>query len=412
MYKIVFFTLFLAQTALAQTSFFQVQTLPVVDSLSDDAIEKYQFQMVGDLKILCDTLQNRTMFLSESRAQAEQDLIRLKADTTSEPARVQMQLQTVKALKNAEKNSQKQFKSVESALAQCEKNMSIDPLERRKNILKIYKIYDNLRRKIEPEELRSVAQQASPDIAPEIGASPPPDTLKKSKNPFKKKKNTPKPEIDAPKEISPEIQDISVTDTSLAKPIVDKPKSTPNPTKKIATYDPAKDPSVTPPTPPCNFALQQRDEFSGEMRRELLQEEWFRHTNPVLKSYLGGKNQIRCEAALASVGQNTNLVIYIVVHDPNVRKSFGSLPKNGSATLKMIDGTLFTLYNLRGDDGTPIPDTDAVAYRAQFALTPTIVKKLRSTETDKLRINWSTGYEDYDIQQVDLLMRQAECLRM
>ena len=50
------------------------------------------------------------------------------------------------------------------------------------------------------------------------------------------------------------------------------------------------------------------------------------------------------------------------------------------------------------------------AYRATYPLNAEVMKKIRRTETDRIRIAWSKGYDDYEIQQVDLLMRQAACL--
>ncbi len=78
--------------------------------------------------------------------------------------------------------------------------------------------------------------------------------------------------------------------------------------------------------------------------------------------------------------------------------------------LKFIDGTTLTVSNLRNDDGTLDPTGQVFTYRGQYALDPSVLKKLRKTELDKIRVSWSTGYEDYEVQNVDLLMRQAKCL--
>jgi hypothetical protein len=37
-------------------------------------------------------------------------------------------------------------------------------------------------------------------------------------------------------------------------------------------------------------------------------------------------------------------------------------------------------------------------------------RKLKKTELDKIRIAWSAGYEDYDVQQVDVLEVLSKCL--
>jgi hypothetical protein len=158
------------------------------------------------------------------------------------------------------------------------------------------------------------------------------------------------------------------------------------------------------------IASNSRDEFSGEISREMSRAELFRYTNPALKNYLQGKTHVICEAALATAGPNNTLLLTFTINDPNARKAFGRLDKNSIANLKFMDEVVFTLQNTVPDDGVFNQETGATIFRAQYPLTPEMVKKMRRTPLDKLRIAWSNGYDDYEVQQVDLLMRQAECL--
>ncbi len=179
---------------------------------------------------------------------------------------------------------------------------------------------------------------------------------------------------------------------------------------KFATYDPAQDVMLHPPTPPCSLAVNARDEFTGATLRQTQPGELFRQTNPALRSYLEGKNQIVCLAAIATAGPNASLLITFQINDPNARRAFGNLPKNSLAMLTFTDGATLNLNNLRSDEGSTDPDTRLVTYHAQYPFDAVGLRKIRSTELDRLRIAWSTGYEDYDVQQVDALMRQVKCV--
>jgi hypothetical protein len=165
-----------------------------------------------------------------------------------------------------------------------------------------------------------------------------------------------------------------------------------------------------PPALPCQLAVQTKDEFSGEIYRRTSAIELFRHTPPALKSYLQGKPNVQCEAALAAAGANAILHLNFIIHDPNPRKAFGKLEKNSLATLWFMDGTSFFLYNQQTEEGVQNPDSQAFVFQAQFALHAEVLKKMRRMELDKIRIAWSSGYEDYDVQYVQLLMGQARCL--
>ncbi|HRI61880.1 MAG TPA: hypothetical protein PK228_19210, partial [Saprospiraceae bacterium] len=153
------------------------------------------------------------------------------------------------------------------------------------------------------------------------------------------------------------------------------------------------------------------DEFSGQTYRETGREELFRYTNEVMKKVLPpDQPHIVCEAALSNSGANSSLHLTFTIRDPNARKSFGSLAKGSIASLKFLDGDTFTLNNTRNDDGVRDESGQVFTYQAQYPLDAALVKKLRKTELDKLRVAWSTGYEDYDVQGIDVLMWEGKCL--
>jgi hypothetical protein len=90
---------------------------------------------------------------------------------------------------------------------------------------------------------------------------------KKLKNPFRRDK-------DAQKE----------TDTAVVRvPVRTAPTA-----KKFKSYNFLEDVLYYPPAPPCRLTLDTRDEFSGDIRRATERTELFRHTNPLLKTYLQG----------------------------------------------------------------------------------------------------------------------------
>ncbi|MCC7466876.1 MAG: hypothetical protein IT261_11430 [Saprospiraceae bacterium] len=197
--------------------------------------------------------------------------------------------------------------------------------------------------------------------------------------------------------VTPEVQKVA---DKQAQPMV----------KQTLKYNPANDVMLHPPVPPCLVASTVRDEFSGEITRDMVRSEWFRYTNPALKNYLQGKTHVICDAALSSKGADYFLQLTFTIQDPNARKAFGRLDQNSIAMLKFLDGTSFTLQNAVPDDGVYNPETEIMTYRATYPLNAEVMKKIRRTETDRIRIAWSKGYDDYEIQQVDLLQRQAACL--
>ena len=91
-------------------------------------------------------------------------------------------------------------------------------------------------------------------------------------------------------------------------------------------------------------------------------------------------------------------------------QAFGKIEKESLATLKFMDGSSYILNNLQANEGVQNPDTQTFVFQAQYPLPADALKKIRRTELDKIRIAWSSGYEDYDVQYVLLLQQQAQCL--
>ncbi|MEO6757987.1 MAG: hypothetical protein ABIO24_00930 [Saprospiraceae bacterium] len=292
-----------------------------------------------------------------------------KADTLTTKDQLAVREKNLRTAKSAEKVAQKNFRQSEKNLEAAESTVTMDSLARRKSLPKVQR---------QLLEMRN-------------GLFPPP----------------PEPEPNPTEPTGSDTSGIAARE-SAANP---KKERKPEPTvKKYKSYDPQADVLLHPPLPPCALAMDRRDQFSGEIQRESARGELFRFTNPALKSYLEGKINILCEAALSTIGPNTTLNLTFTIRDPNVRKAFGSLAKNSIATLQTLDGAAFTVYNQQLSDGTPDESGQAFTFRGQYPLDKTVLKKIRSTGLDKLRIAWATGYEDYEVQNVDLLVRQAGCL--
>jgi hypothetical protein len=396
------FALFLLpRPAAAQSA---LDSLPPVDSLSDAVVNAWAQGLVVEARRFEAIFLEKNGEAAAARAAAEATLNAAKQDSTATKGQLDSLAQLLKTTKNLEKVTVRQREQAEKTSAFAQKTADSDSLNRRKTLRKTW------------QQVRALNALLAPPPPLENDTPAAAATEKASKKKEKKRKEPAENEA-----IVASSQTAAPTDQAAApldSAAVSSPKNKKNPSPKpaaapsppIKKYDPAADVMLYPPTPPCVLAASSRDEFSGEISREMARAELFRYTNPALKTYLQGKTHVVCEAALATAGPNASLLLTFRINDPNARKAFGRLEKNSSATLTFLDGTTLTLQNARADDGTFDPETQAATYRAQYPLPPDALKKIRRTELDKIRIAWSNGYDDYDVQQINLLLRQAECL--
>ncbi len=375
-------TLLLPWCGSAQTA---VSPLPPIDSLSDWEVNALLQQYTAQARDIDAFLSEKSQNASQQKSALDETLAMAKADSTISKAERDSIGSLLKAAKKEEKATLKNLRLAQKALAQFEKAADSDNDKKRKQLPRLWK---------QLQKAHSLAYPTEPAPATEEPQKPAKATKAK-----KTKKEKP-----APQEVVAEAQDDSVAPSTPPAP---KPQPGTPRTKK---YDPALDVMLNPPALPCRLSVDTRDEFSGERYRRTVPVELFRHSPAVLKSYLQGKPNVQCMAALAASGANVYLHLIFTVNDPNPRKSFGKIDKESLATLKFIDGASYNLYNQLASEGAQNPETQAFTFQSQYLLPADALKKLRRTELDKVRIAWSSGYEDYEVQYVALLMQQAKCL--
>lgn len=384
---------FIASTALsAQTlQFPPVDTLPALDTLPDETLVELAVRLATQSGAVSDVFQFELTRTTVAREELEQKLSEAKADSTVTADDRKSLQQEIKTAKVAEKAAKKQADKARKAYEFAERVTGMPAREQRQNLPIARKKMIDLLPAPEPP-----AEAPLAEVIGVVGVAEPTD-------------------LAAP----PVLQaDTLAADTLGADSLAEKPRTPKNKKDKTTvpagpkfkSYNPAEDVTLNPPARPCQLVADTRDEFSGERRREMGREELFRYTNPSLKPYFTDFEHIVCEAALSSTNNNYILHLTFTIRDVNARRAFGSLPRNGVAILKLLDGDTYTLYNLRADEGLADKDNKVFTYRGQYQVEPGMLKKLQKTLLDKVRIAWGTGYEDYDVQNVDLLARQLSCL--
>ncbi len=358
----------------------QVEGLPVIDSLSDHAVAFYTAKLWSASQLFDSIITIRYAQVRSTRNDIELELKSAQKDSTvSKPqlAEIKQRLKNAKTIEKVQEQHQKQSKQ---ALALAQKTNVLDSIGQRKSLTILWKKVLTIQSILIPEPAPSALTETKPDPKPEnISIS-----------------------------ATPAVADSTTTNPKEVAKEKDKKPIKPGPIFK--KYDPATDVMLNPPPLPCLIVSDTRDEFSGQRIRETAAQELFRYSNPALKRYLQGKTHVIGQTSLLATGSNVVLRLHFTVNDPNARKAFGKMDKNAVAVLEFIDGSSFTLYNTQTDEGSFDPSGQVATYRAQYSLDELILKKLRRTELDKVRIAWANGYDDYEVQQLDVLMSQLKCL--
>ena len=182
--------------------------------------------------------------------------------------------------------------------------------------------------------------------------------------------------------------------------------------KTYATYDPRKDTNLNPPSSPCVFTHNEVDRFTGKLRRDVKPVLLFTHTPKDLRPFLQGREYITCWGHLADLSDGLLfLSLEFVITSNNAPVAFGGIPNGSILSIKTIDGDPVRLINTKNDRGHYDSLNEVYVYRSQYQISGAQERFLESAELDQFRVIWSTGYEDYEVFELDFFRDQINCLR-
>ncbi len=182
--------------------------------------------------------------------------------------------------------------------------------------------------------------------------------------------------------------------------------------RKTKTYNPKENVMIYPPFKDCQLAFDDVDEFTGKKRKDVEKQLFFTYTPERFEPYFKGRNYITCYGYLSHVsGGLMYLNLEFVIATEQAAREFGVLERGSQLIIRGLDGKRLVLQNKKTASGTPNSLNKTTTYRAQYVISGKQEKTLKKLEVDKVRVIWGTGYEDYEVYEVDFLINQLKCIK-
>lgn len=167
---------------------------------------------------------------------------------------------------------------------------------------------------------------------------------------------------------------------------------------------------VNPPRKACTYAFDAFDEDLQRYRRAMPPGELFAYTDDRLRFYLKDKAYLSCAANLSTVGGLRVLNLEFKFAYPNASEAYGFIEQGSILTLLFLNGDFINLQAGVLADGQYDMTTEELTYRVQYPISTAQVAYLKKEELDRVRVYWSSGYEEYEVFDVEFLANQAQCL--
>ena len=161
----------------------------------------------------------------------------------------------------------------------------------------------------------------------------------------------------------------------------------------------------------CGIQYKGIDEFSKKKRIELNPDLFFTYSNKEIKQILKEQDVIRCEGYMAAIsGGYRYLLLTFSFPSQEIRRDYGTYREGSFLQIKFIDDEKMTLYNTGVDDVRFNSKTGLYDIQAQFSIDYKQEKILRKKDIDKIRVTWTSGFEDYEVFNTQFLKNQIQCL--
>lgn len=161
---------------------------------------------------------------------------------------------------------------------------------------------------------------------------------------------------------------------------------------------------------PCEIITDGIDLQTKTYRIELGPSMLFNYTPPEVKNDLQEDNLMKCQAQIVKIEDKTSLHLNLRINSLKAQDIYGSIDKANVMKITLIDGKEIKLNCYAGSTGVQTQNKKAFIYPVGYELSNRDIKQLSKKEIDKIGIQWSSGYEEYLIYEIDFFMNQLACL--
>jgi len=160
----------------------------------------------------------------------------------------------------------------------------------------------------------------------------------------------------------------------------------------------------------CKVLFDGIDLKSKLYRKEIAPSYFFSHTPAELKNELKTKNLLWVEAQVSRLETYDYLNLNVHVYSAQATESYGTIELGSKLIVKTIHGKNIELASRSKSTPVAADDHTTYIYPVSYELDKSKIKRLLSEEIDQVGIQWSSGYEQYTVYEVDFLMNQLRCL--
>jgi len=160
----------------------------------------------------------------------------------------------------------------------------------------------------------------------------------------------------------------------------------------------------------CEYSMKERDEFTNKLKVATKSQPFFAYTQEDLKKFMREDDYLTCTGNLSRVIGMTIFNVKFEIESVMAQQEYGTIEVGTQMMVKLLNGETVILTCQEFDKGTVDESSGKTIYRTYFSVDKNEEKELRKSEVVKVRMLWSTGFEDYEVNELDFFINQLKCL--
>ncbi len=158
----------------------------------------------------------------------------------------------------------------------------------------------------------------------------------------------------------------------------------------------------------CNYSFDVTDEFTGIRKTGLYARHFFSYTPKKYRKFIQTGDFIRCEGFLSKSSKGSMaLNINLYISSREARYKFGNIKKRSPMIIYTMDNKEFILMTYQGAEAKTIGQN--TVYQCSYAINKSDIKKLKKSETDRIKLRFEEGFQSFDVYYLDFLIDQFPC---
>ena len=197
------------------------------------------------------------------------------------------------------------------------------------------------------------------------------------------------------------------TVTTKSKPVKQKKR------KAMVYAIPKRERKIKAPVIPeqmCEYSMKERDEFTNKLKVATKPQPFFAYTQEDLKKFMREDDYLTCTGNLSRVIGMTIFNVKFEIESVMAQQEYGTIEQGTQMLVKLLNDKTVILTCQESDKGTVDENSGTTVYRTYFSIDSNEERELKKSEVVKVRMLWSTGFEDYEVNELDFFINQIKCL--